>query len=97
MALVEVGSSITVTDREIKILNDLVEVHEPVKHAADKLCRRNATLLTPEWVHDFVNETLMLILHSRYCLTLTFRSESKKGGGKHVILSYLNTCLIQNF
>ena len=32
MALVEIGTSITITDAEIKILRDLIDVLEPVRH-----------------------------------------------------------------
>ena len=56
MALVEIGTSITITDAEIKILHDLIDVLEPVKHAVD--CRRDATLLTAERIHEFVLKTL---------------------------------------
>ena len=58
MALVEIGTSTTITNAEIKILHDLIDVLEPVKHAVDGLCRRNATLLTAERIHDFVFKTL---------------------------------------
>ena len=58
MALVEIGTSTTITNAEIKILHDLIDFLEPVKHAADGLCRRNATLLTAERIHDFVFKTL---------------------------------------
>ena len=58
MALVEIGTSITITDAEIKILHDLIDVLEPVKHAVDGLCRRDATLLTAERIHEFVLKTL---------------------------------------
>ena len=44
MALVEVETSI-ITEAEIKILRDLIDVLDPVKHAVDGLCRRSATLL----------------------------------------------------
>ena len=58
MALVEIGTSITITDAEIKILRDLIDVLKPVKHAVDGLSRRNATLLTAERIHDFVFKSL---------------------------------------
>ena len=58
MALVEIGTSTTITNAEMKILHDLIDFLEPVKHAADGLCRRNATLLTAERIHDFVFKTL---------------------------------------
>ena len=35
MALVEMGTSTTITDAEITILHDLMDVFEPVKHAVD--------------------------------------------------------------
>ena len=58
MALVEIGTSTTITNAEIKILHDLIDVLGPVKHAVVGLCRRNATLLTAERIHDFVFKTL---------------------------------------
>ena len=58
MALVEIGTSITITDVEIKILHDLTDVLEPVKDAVDGLCRRDATLPTAERIHEFVLKTL---------------------------------------
>ena len=58
MALDEIGTSTTITNAEIKILHDLIDVLEPVKHAVDGLCRRNATLLIAEQIHDFVFKTL---------------------------------------
>ena len=58
IALVAIGTSTTITNAEIKILHDLIDVLQPVKHAVDRLCRRNATLLTAEWIYDFVFKTL---------------------------------------
>ena len=58
MALVQIGTSTTITNAEIKILHDLIDVLEPVKHAVDGLCRRKATLLTAERIHNFVFKTL---------------------------------------
>ena len=58
MALVEIGTSTTITNAEIKVLHDLIDVLEPVEHAVDGLGRRNATLLTAERIHDFVFKTL---------------------------------------
>ena len=55
IALVEIGTSTTITNAEIKILHDLIDVLEPVKHAVDGLCRRKAT---PERIYDFVFKTL---------------------------------------
>lgn len=46
MALVEIGTSITITDAEIEILHNLIDVLEPVKYAVDGLCKRDATPLT---------------------------------------------------
>ena len=57
MALVEIGTSTTITNAEIKILHDLIHVLEPVKHAVDGLCRKNSTLLTAERIYDFVFKT----------------------------------------
>ena len=58
MALVEIETSVTITDAEMKILHDLIDVLEPVTHAVDGLCRRDATLLTAERIHGFVLKTL---------------------------------------
>ena len=58
MAFVEIGTSTTFTDAEIKILHDLIDVLKPVTHAVGGLCRRNATLLLVERIHDFAFETL---------------------------------------
>ena len=58
MALVEIGTSTTITNAEIKISHDLIDVLEPVKHAVHGLSRRNATLSTAERIHDFVFKTL---------------------------------------
>ena len=58
MALIEIGTSTTITNAEIKIPQDLIDVLEPVKHDVDGLCRRNATLLTAERIHDLVLKTL---------------------------------------
>ena len=53
-----IGTSVTITDAEIKILHDFIDVLEPVKHTVDGLCRRDATLLTAERIHGFVLKTL---------------------------------------
>ena len=37
MALVKIGTSTTITNAEIKILHDLIDILEPVKHAVDGL------------------------------------------------------------
>ena len=58
MAHVEIGTSTTITNAEIKILHDLIDVLKLVKHAVHGLCRRNATLFTAERIHDFAFETL---------------------------------------
>ena len=58
MVLIEIGTCTTITDAEIKILHDLIDIFEPVKHAVDGLCRRNATLLTVKRIYDFVFKTL---------------------------------------
>ena len=64
IALVAIGTSTTITNAEIKILHDLIDVLEPVKHAVDGLCRRNATLLTAERIYDFVFKTLSNSVYS---------------------------------
>ena len=58
MALVEIGTSTTTTNAEIKILHDRIDVLESVKHAVDELCGRNATFLIAERINDFVFKTL---------------------------------------
>ena len=58
MSLVKIGTCTTITEAEIKILLDLIDVLESVKHAVGELCRRNAALLTVERIHDFVFKTL---------------------------------------
>ena len=65
MALIEIGTSTTITNAEIKILHDLIDVLEPVKHAVDGLCRRNATLLIAEpikKIKDRINACLVHLL-----------------------------------
>ena len=84
MALVEIGTSTTITNAEIKILHDLINVLEPVKHAVDGLCRRNATHLTAERIHDFVFKTLS---NSAY-------SASLKSYLKVRVKDRRNTCLV---
>ena len=86
MALVEIGTSTTITNAEIKIIHDLIDVLEPVKHAVDGLCRRNATLLTAERIHDFVFKTLS-ISNSAYSASLKFHLEIR-------IKDRRNACLV---
>ena len=69
MTLVEIGTSTTIMNAEIEILHDLIDVLEPVKHAVDELCRRNASLLTAERIYDFVFKTLS-ISNSAYSASL---------------------------
>ena len=86
MALVEIGTSTTITSAEIKILHDLIDVLEPVKHAVDGLCRRNATLLTAERIHDFVFKTFSNS-NSAYSASLKPHLEVR-------IKDWRNTCLV---
>ena len=58
MAIVEIGTSTTITNAEIKTLHDRIDVLESVKHAVDGLCGRNATFLIAERINDFVFKTL---------------------------------------
>ena len=58
MALIKIGTLITVTDAETKIVHDLIDALEPVKHAVDGLSTRNTILLTAERIHDFVFKSL---------------------------------------
>ena len=65
MALIEIGTYTTITNAEIKILHDLIDILEPVKHAVDGLCRRNATLLIAEpikKIKDRINACLVHLL-----------------------------------
>ena len=77
MALIELTSTITAPDREVKSLYDLVNVLQPVKHAVEEFCKRDATLLTDERIHRFVPVKLSStdILHSLHASCLAFGSE----------------------
>ena len=86
MALVEVGTSTIITEAEIKILRDLIDVLDPVKHALDGLCRRSATLLTAERIHEFVLKTLTNS-NSAYSATLKSHLEER-------IKERRNECLV---
>ena len=86
MALVEIGTSTTITNAEIKILHDLIDVLEPAIHAVDELCRRKATLLTAKRIRDFVFKTLSNY-NSPYSASLKSRLEVK-------IKDRRNTCLV---
>ncbi|CAK8695489.1 unnamed protein product [Clavelina lepadiformis] len=88
MALVEIGTSITITDAEIKILRDLIDVLEPVKHAVDELCRRDATLLTAERIHEFVLKTLSNS-NSAYSASLKSHLEVRIKERRNVCLVHL--------
>ena len=89
MALVEIGTSTTITKAEIEILYDLIDVLEPVKHAVDGLCRRNATLLTTEWIHNFLFKTLSNS-NSAYSASLKSHLEVR-------IKDRRNACLVHLF
>ena len=54
MGLLKIGTSTIIANAEIKILHDLIDAIEPVKHVVDGLHRRNPTLLAAEWIHDFM-------------------------------------------
>ena len=86
MAHVEIGTSTTITNAEIKILRYLIDVLEPVKHAVDGLCRRNASLFTAERIHDFAFETLSNS-NSAYSASLKFHLEVR-------IKDRRNACLV---
>ena len=92
MALVEIGTSITVTDAEIKILCDLIDVLEPVKHAVDGLSRRNATLLTAERIHDFVLKSLSNS-NSEYSASFKSHLEVRIKERRNACLVHLLECL----
>ena len=74
MALVEIGTSTTITNAETKILHDRIDVLESVKHAVDELCGRNATFLIAERINDFVFKTLS---NSAYSASLKSHLEVK--------------------
>ena len=65
MALVEIETSITITDGEIKIQKNIVDMLEPVKLATDGLSSRDATLLAAERIHGFLLKTIST-LNSAY-------------------------------
>ena len=88
MALVEIGTSTTITNAEIKIPHDLIDVLELVKHAVDGLCRRNATLLTAERIHDFVFKTLSNF-NSAYLASLKSHLEVRIKDRRNVCLVHL--------
>ena len=88
MALVEIGTFTTITNAEIKIPHDLIDVLELVKHAVDGLCRRNATLLTAERIHDFVFKTLSNF-NSAYLASLKSHLEVRIKDRRNVCLVHL--------
>ena len=88
MALVEIETSTTITNAEIKIPHDLIDVLELVKHAVDGLCRRNATLLTAERIHDFVFKTLSNF-NSAYLASLKSHLEVRIKDRRNVYLVHL--------
>ena len=88
MVLVEIGTSTTITNAEIKIPHDLIDVLEPVKHAVDGLYRRKATLLTAERIHDFVFKTLSNF-DSAYSASLKSHLEVRIKDKRNVCLVHL--------
>ena len=89
MALVEIETFTTITNAEIKIPHDLIDVLELVKHAVvDGLCRRNATLLTAERIHDFVFKTLSNF-NSAYLASLKSHLEVRIKDRRNVYLVHL--------
>ena len=99
LALVEIGTSTTITNTEIKILHDLIDVLELIKHAVDGLCRRNATLLTAERIHDFVFITLSNS-NSAYLASLKSHLEVRMKESRNacvVQFIYLIICMIPIF
>ena len=93
MALFKIGISTAITNAEIRILHNLIDVLEPVKHAVDGLCRRNAALLTAERIHDFVLKTFSN--SNSACLAslkshLEIRIEDRKNACLAHLLEYLH-------
>ena len=54
VVLADISPSLICTEQELDILTDIVDVLEPVKLAAEALCRKNATLLTAEGIFKFL-------------------------------------------
>ena len=54
VVLADISPSLICTEQELDILTDIVDALEPVKLAAEALCRKNATLLTAEGIFKFL-------------------------------------------
>jgi hypothetical protein len=52
--LIDLGSSITLVEEELNLIHHLVTTLEPVKLAAEALCRRDATLLSADTTISFM-------------------------------------------
>jgi hypothetical protein len=53
-SLIDLGSSITLDEEELNLIHHLVTTLEPVKLAAEALCRRDATLLSADTTISFM-------------------------------------------
>ena len=54
VVLADISPSLICIEQELDILTDIVDALEPVKLAAEALCRKNATLLTTEGIFKFL-------------------------------------------
>ena len=54
VVLADTSPSLICTEQELDILTNIVDALEPVKLAAEALCRKNATLLTAEGIFKFL-------------------------------------------
>ena len=54
VVLADISPSLICTEQELDILTDIFDALEPVKLAAEALCRKNATLLTAEGIFKFL-------------------------------------------
>ena len=54
VVLADISPSLICTEQELDILTNIVDALEPVKLAAEALCRKNATLLTAEGIFKFL-------------------------------------------
>ena len=64
--LKDISLHLTCSDNEVDILSDIVAALEPVKKAAEALCRQNATLLTAEGIFKFREQTETRRFNSLY-------------------------------
>ena len=85
VVLADISPSLICTEQELDILTDIVDALEPVKLAAEAICRKNATLLTAEGIFKFLinklNQKIQpLHQNERCCLKAIYREETKQLG-----------------